>query len=349
MGKAAVSVGPNATTIRWSMRGIVVLALLASISLAFPAAGKAQIGAASARCEGPMYSLGATVVGAGSVSARPVPLQLPADAPARCIQPTSATTWLVQNLCWSHCLHNHVPPVPPYPSDVLLTPSGSYFLGWSRECQTRSSPLLPRNHCVITVDRDQSVVATFGDTPDSQPPTQPTIASTSAGRYSATISWTQSTDETWLGGYGIYVDDELKARASRATTTWSLNLTCARTYSIRVAAFDANNETSSASVSIATGECLSGGGTSPLPNTVIHVKPPKVTRKRVAFFHFGSGAVRATKYRCKLDRRAWRKCSGKNGVTYRRLKPGRHVFRVRAGNANGWDPTPAKYRWRIRR
>ncbi len=64
--------------------------------------------------------------------------------------------------------------------------------------------------------------------------------------------------------------------------------------------------------------------------------------------HFHWGANRGpVRYQCRLDGRLWKKCFP--GRTYRRLKPGKHVFRVRAYDAAGADKTPATYRWTIRR
>ena len=86
------------------------------------------------------------------------------------------------------------------------------------------------------------------------------------------------------------------------------------------------------------------------------MKPPRTTKKRSAFFHWGArrGGVdlpqRSFKSKCKLDKKRWVKCSAVTGKTVRKLKPGRwHTFRVRVGDAQGWDQTPAVWRWRVRR
>ena len=46
-------------------------------------------------------------------------------------------------------------------------------------------------------------------------------------------------------------------------------------------------------------------------------------------------------------RGAGRAC--KPGKRYTRLKPGTHTFRVRVGNANGWDASPAVYSWKVKK
>jgi hypothetical protein len=67
----------------------------------------------------------------------------------------------------------------------------------------------------------------------------------------------------------------------------------------------------------------------------------------VAKFKFRSSEPLST-FLCKLDRRKAKRC--KSPRTYKRLKPGRHVFRVWAIDAAGnKDPTPAKRRFRVPR
>ncbi len=91
----------------------------------------------------------------------------------------------------------------------------------------------------------------------------------------------------------------------------------------------------------------------PPPGTQLHIWPPKVTRQKTAFFHWGvlwkSGQQRGkVSYQCKFDnQKRWRQCSP--GKTYKRIKPGKHTFRVRAGSTGGWDKTPATWRWTVKR
>ncbi len=73
-------------------------------------------------------------------------------------------------------------------------------------------------------------------------------------------------------------------------------------------------------------------------------------RGRTAIFRFsGSSAPGGFMlgFQCKLDKRPWRPCGSPK--TYRHLKLGRHVFRVRATSAGVVDATPATRRFRIRR
>jgi hypothetical protein len=83
------------------------------------------------------------------------------------------------------------------------------------------------------------------------------------------------------------------------------------------------------------------------PQTTITKHPKKRTTKRTAKFGFKSSEA-GSRFKCKLDGKAWRSCTSPK--TYRHLKPGRHKFRVYAIDASGnADPTPAVWKWRIRR
>ena len=83
----------------------------------------------------------------------------------------------------------------------------------------------------------------------------------------------------------------------------------------------------------------------PPPETTILKGPKGKVAARNAKFKFASSDPGST-FECKLDRKPFRKC--KSPKKYKNLKPGRHVFRVRAIDAAGSvDPTPAKRRWRV--
>jgi hypothetical protein len=83
------------------------------------------------------------------------------------------------------------------------------------------------------------------------------------------------------------------------------------------------------------------------PQTRIVKGPGKKLAKGTAKFRFRSSEAGST-FKCKLDRRKVGRC--KSPRTYKRLKPGRHVFKVWAIDAAGnKDPTPAKRRFRVPR
>jgi len=293
-------------------------------------------------------NLSLTVVGSGTLT----PIMhgteancitpLPFGSPPEC---GTACMYEVQTVCEFHCLHDHTAPFH-WPVRVEpQAPAGSYFRRWGSDCAPIKDAA--RTHCVVRMNTDQSLTGFFEPTPDSTEPSAP-VLTVAPGSYSATLSWSPSSDPE-LAGYEVWKGGVLHARVSRSSTSFQENLFCQTGYSFQVKAYDSINEAPSNSVSFVTGAC-SGPNTNPKPNTVIHVKPPKSTRSRTAFFHYGQrGNVRATKYQCKLDRKAWTACSGVSGKRYRNLKVGSHTFRVRAGNASGFDSTPATHIWRIRR
>jgi hypothetical protein len=86
--------------------------------------------------------------------------------------------------------------------------------------------------------------------------------------------------------------------------------------------------------------------TSP-PDTTITKRPKNKTRKRRARFEFTSTEPGST-FECKLDTKPYRPCSSPK--RYARLKPGRHIFRVRAKDAaDNVDATPATDSWRVKK
>lgn len=76
-------------------------------------------------------------------------------------------------------------------------------------------------------------------------------------------------------------------------------------------------------------------------------KPKRKSRKRKAKFRFRSSESGAS-FKCRLDKRKWRKC--KSPRRYKRLKRGRHRFKVRATDiAGNTDPTPATHKFKIKK
>jgi hypothetical protein len=259
---------------------------------------------------------------------------------------TSSCTYQVQTVCSFHCYsHRHLGP---QHWDVRLAASGAGFLGWAGAgCRPVPSAAYSRADCLVSMGPGgRSVNAVFGAEPDGAPAPAPVVTAT-VGPYSAKLSWTPSND-AWLAGYEVWLNGKLVTRLPRTMTEYAAsNLLCASDYTVRIVAFDAAHETPSADRAVRTGGCAPA--LRPRPNTVIHVKPPRTVRSRTAFFHFGYvGQIRPTKYQCKLDRGRWARCSGVNGKRYRNLRKGSHTFLVRAGNAAGYDRTPASWRWRIR-
>jgi len=275
--------------------------------------------------------------------------------------------WDVKHWCTFHCEHRHYFVTPggrPQPATAWVTATaeaGSFFLSWTAvDVACRPPAALSRSKltCVQTMDdKDRTVTADFGESPDATPPSAPTIARTGTNKNSVTFAITTvSTDETWLGGYEIFVAPQTDPRVLRtrvgpgATTFTVANLLCSTDYTFHVEAYDSASSTPSNVVNAKTSTCPKVA-----PNAVFHVKPARRTRQKSAFFHWGArrGGVdlpqHAFKSRCKVDKRRWTKCSAVNGKTVRKLKPGWHTFRVKVGDAQGWDRTPAICRWQVRR
>jgi len=82
------------------------------------------------------------------------------------------------------------------------------------------------------------------------------------------------------------------------------------------------------------------------PQTKI-VKANIRARKHTASFRFsGSGGKGKLSFQCRLDKGKYKTC--RSGKSYKHLKRGKHVFRVRAKDASGkLDPTPATRKFKI--
>jgi glucose/arabinose dehydrogenase len=87
-----------------------------------------------------------------------------------------------------------------------------------------------------------------------------------------------------------------------------------------------------------------GTGNATPPQTILGAHPPKTTRSAVAKFVFRASLGGAT-FRCKLDAKPTKPC--RSPVTYKKLKPGRHTFKVWAAAGVLSDPTPAKFSWKV--
>ncbi|MGN6215722.1 MAG: hypothetical protein ACTHN7_02025 [Solirubrobacterales bacterium] len=82
----------------------------------------------------------------------------------------------------------------------------------------------------------------------------------------------------------------------------------------------------------------------PVPDTKIVKGPPKKTSKTTVSFKF-KATVGDSTFECKLDKGKFKKC--RSPKKYKQLKPGKHVFKVRAIRGGKVDPTPAKREFTI--
>jgi large repetitive protein len=81
------------------------------------------------------------------------------------------------------------------------------------------------------------------------------------------------------------------------------------------------------------------------PNTRIVRGPARLGFERLAKFRFASTEAQSS-FHCKLDKKKWRACAN---PFKRSVKPGKHLFKVRAIDRFGnVDPTPARFGWRVK-
>jgi chitodextrinase len=101
-----------------------------------------------------------------------------------------------------------------------------------------------------------SVDATTGACPDTSAPSTPTGLATSAiGQTSITLSWSASSDNVGVAGYGRYRNGTLLSSATGTSYTFA-GLTCGTSYTLAVDAYDAaGNRSAKASVNATTSAC----------------------------------------------------------------------------------------------
>jgi CSLREA domain-containing protein len=95
--------------------------------------------------------------------------------------------------------------------------------------------------------------------------------------------------------------------------------------------------------------CPATGCTAPAdetpPQSKIRKHPPKKSDKTTAKFAFVADEAGAS-FQCKLDKKKFKAC--KSPKKYKHLKPGKHVFQVRARDSSGnVEPQPAKYKFTV--
>ncbi len=81
-----------------------------------------------------------------------------------------------------------------------------------------------------------------------------------------------------------------------------------------------------------------------VPETKLGRRPAAKTTRTVGTFTF-SASVAGASFRCKLDGKPATAC--RSPKTYRKLKPGKHTFKVWATAGVQTDPTPAKFSWKV--
>jgi hypothetical protein len=97
--------------------------------------------------------------------------------------------------------------------------------------------------------------------------------------------------------------------------------------------------------SVAPSEHACAERTETAPQTLLRRKPPRRSHDRTPTFRFASNQA-GSAFECALDRHRFRLC--RSPLTTKPLKPGRHVFRVRAVSPAGMrDASPAGYAFKI--
>jgi chitodextrinase len=99
-------------------------------------------------------------------------------------------------------------------------------------------------------------VGTIGTSGDTTAPTAPTgLTRTGSTATSISVSWTASTDDVGVAGYGRYQNGALASSGTSTSYTFS-GLSCGTTYTLAVDAYDAAaNRSAMASLSAATNAC----------------------------------------------------------------------------------------------
>ena len=104
--------------------------------------------------------------------------------------------------------------------------------------------------------------------PDSTPPTAPSgVRQVAATENAAMLTWTPSTDNVGVSGYGLYAGGLRVASSSDASATLT-NLTCGTSYLVAIDAADAaGNRSTQATTYLATSSCPSRSTSASSPTT----------------------------------------------------------------------------------
>jgi len=121
-------------------------------------------------------------------------------------------------------------------------------------------------------------------------------------------------------------------------------------FNVKVTATDAvGNETSrTVPVRVVAAPDPDPGPPEPVipPDTRITGKPAKKVKAKTATFKFTS-SLTGSKFECRLDKAGWTDCRSPKRL--KKLKPGKHTFKVRAIMGDLIDPTPAGYDWTVKK
>jgi hypothetical protein len=134
----------------------------------------------------------------------------------------------------------------------------------------------------------------------------------------------------WSVAYAAAIPGETQIAATQSALEGTSELAFAKT--------EAAPKTPSGCACIVTGDGIS-------PQTKITKGPKAKTHATTVKFKFSSSDAGST-FECKLDKKPFKRC--KSPKKYKKLKPGKHVFKVRAvDKAGNVDPTPAKKKFKV--
>ena len=230
----------------------------------------------------------------------------------------------------------------------------SEFGGWTSvsgdpgTCTGTASP------CEVTVGEYTELEASF----DKGPVSEYTLTINKSGSGTGSVSSSPSgidCGSTCSHGFEEGTEVTLTATAPTGSifTGWSGACSgsgdCAATINADTAVTATFNAQPSSGGGESGSPAGSGSSTTPTPPGTPTTALGKVTINgvaRTATFRFSGQGGPALTFQCKLDRGPFKPC--RSPKTYRKLKPGPHVFRVRAQDALGQtDTTPGSKRFRI--
>jgi CSLREA domain-containing protein len=151
-----------------------------------------------------------------------------------------------------------------------------------------------------------------------------------------------------VGGWSVSYPGSIPAGTMvAATATTAGDGTSEFAFATTTAAAPADGRDADGGGTSVSGSALPGGAPQPIhhvqrfPQTSIVKGPAKRSHSTLARFRFRSDGS-AARFRCELDDGPVTDC--RSPITYRRLRPGKHQFRVWAVSASG-DPDPSPARW----
>lgn len=142
------------------------------------------------------------------------------------------------------------------------------------------------------------------------------------------ITYAWSVDGTSIAGNGPFVRHTFGSAGAKA---------------VKVVVSDSSGNATTVEATVE----VKAAGTPPVPpDTRITGKPAKRTKKKTAAFRFVS-SLPGSRFECRLDRAGWTDCRSPKKL--KKLKPGKHVFRVRAIKGDLIDRTPASWTWTVKK